>query len=265
MDSQQILSSDYLDLVFQDRNKKYGSYELRKNYNNRAHKALLTVLFICSGLSGILFFHKTKVELPTIINHKPVILADIQSQIILPPEPSHVDPPTTTKVDMQKLTDIKIVKDDKVQPKDEMPTVAELHNQQIGTETINGTGNNTATPSNAISGTGTGIIKEPVVSKPLRYASVMPEFDGELSQYLQAHLKYPALAKENNIQGKVAVEFIVNEDGSISNAVVKKGIGGGCDEEALRVINSMPHWKPGKQNDKTVKVFLVLPIIFQLQ
>jgi len=104
---------------------------------------------------------------------------------------------------------------------------------------------------------------DPPVAKPIRYVEQMPQFD-ELNEYLSTHLRYPEAAKENNMQGRVSVEFVVNEDGSISNARVLKGIGGGCDQEALRVINGMPKWKPGKQNGKAVKVYFVLPIVFVL-
>jgi protein TonB len=93
----------------------------------------------------------------------------------------------------------------------------------------------------------------------------MPQFPGDINSYLSSHLIYPDAARENGIQGPVVVKFVVNEDGTVSNATIVRGIGGGCDEEALRMINSMPRWRPGKQNDLTVKVFFSLSIRFQLQ
>jgi protein TonB len=72
------------------------------------------------------------------------------------------------------------------------------------------------------------------------------------------------MARETHIEGRVTIKFVVNEDGSISNAKVVRAIGGGCEEEALRVINSMPKWKPGKQNGKAVKVYFTLPVNFVL-
>lgn len=96
----------------------------------------------------------------------------------------------------------------------------------------------------------------------------MPEFPGgevAMSKYIQANLEYPQLAVENNIQGRVVVQFIVDERGKITNAaVVSKPLGWGCEEAALKVINSMPHWTPGKQRNKPVKVRFVVPIRFQL-
>jgi protein TonB len=96
----------------------------------------------------------------------------------------------------------------------------------------------------------------------------MPEFPGgtgELYKYLGKSIKYPPLAKESGIQGRVFVNFVVEPNGSISNVKILRGIGGGCDEEAMRVVKSMPSWKPGKQRGKAVRVSYNLPIKFTLQ
>ncbi|HCS22042.1 MAG TPA: energy transducer TonB [Bacteroidetes bacterium] len=96
----------------------------------------------------------------------------------------------------------------------------------------------------------------------------MPSFPGgqdSMTKFIAANLVYPVKAKENNIQGRVLIEFVVDEKGKVTNAKVVKGIGSGCDEEALRIVNSMPNWNPGKQRNKPVKVRFVLPIRFQLQ
>ena len=96
----------------------------------------------------------------------------------------------------------------------------------------------------------------------------MPEFPGgsaKLMEYIQKNIKYPMMARESDIQGRVFVNFVVEPDGSISNVAVLRGIGGGCDEEAVRVVNSMPKWKPGKQRGSAVRVSYTVPIIFKLQ
>ena len=95
-----------------------------------------------------------------------------------------------------------------------------------------------------------------------------PEFPGgtaKLLEYVQKNLKYPMMARESDIQGKVFVGFVVEKDGSISNVKVLRGIGGGCDEEAVRVVQSLPKFKPGKQRGNTVRVAYTLPIVFKLQ
>ena len=96
----------------------------------------------------------------------------------------------------------------------------------------------------------------------------MPEFPGgmgALMKYLAENIKYPSLAKESGIQGRVFINFVVEPDGSISNVKVLRGIGGGCDEEAVRVVKNMPKWKPGMQRGKPVRVSYNLPVKFTLQ
>lgn len=96
----------------------------------------------------------------------------------------------------------------------------------------------------------------------------MPSFpggDAKLLEFLYREIKYPSIALDSRIQGLVVVQFIIDEQGRISNPSVTRGIGGGCDEEAMRVVQSMPKWKPGKQRGRAVKVRYNLPIRFQLR
>lgn len=94
-----------------------------------------------------------------------------------------------------------------------------------------------------------------------------PEFPGgpaKLLEYIQKNLEYPEAARENEIQGRVFVGFIVEEDGSVSNVKILRGIGYGCDEEAIRLVYSLPKFKPGKQRGKPIRVAYTLPIVFKL-
>lgn len=96
----------------------------------------------------------------------------------------------------------------------------------------------------------------------------MPEFPGgmtKLADYLAKNIKYPQMARESGIQGRVFVQFVVEPDGSVSNVAVMRSLGGGCDEEAMRVVKSMPKWKAGKQRGKPVRVSYILPVNFKLQ
>ncbi len=96
----------------------------------------------------------------------------------------------------------------------------------------------------------------------------MPEFPGgmaKLAEYLANNIKYPQMARESGIQGRVFINFVVEPDGHVSNVNVKRSVGGGCDEEALRVVKAMPKWKPGKQRGKAVRVSYNLPVNFKLQ
>ena len=96
----------------------------------------------------------------------------------------------------------------------------------------------------------------------------MPAYPGgeqKLMEFIAKGIKYPQIARETGIQGRVFVGFVVEPDGSVSNVKVLRGIGGGCDEEAMRVVKSMPKWKPGKQRGKAVRVSYMLPVNFKLQ
>ena len=101
----------------------------------------------------------------------------------------------------------------------------------------------------------------------LSICEVMPEFPGgveKFMEFLSGNIKYPETAKDKNISGRVFIQFVIEKDGSVTNVKVMKGIGGGCDEEAVRVVKSMPKWKPGMQDGKPVRVSYNLPIVFKL-
>ena len=96
----------------------------------------------------------------------------------------------------------------------------------------------------------------------------MPEFSGgeqAMMDFVAKNVQYPKEAMEKEISGRVLVGFIVEKDGSISETEIVKGIGGGCDEEAVRVVKAMPKWKPGKQDGKPIRVHFILPLTFKLQ
>ena len=96
----------------------------------------------------------------------------------------------------------------------------------------------------------------------------MPSFPGgmnKLMEYLQNNLRYPQLAKELNIQGRVFLTFVIEKDGSVTDIKLLRGIGGGCDEEAIRVVNNMPKWTPGSQRNRPVRVQFNLPVNFRLE
>jgi protein TonB len=100
-----------------------------------------------------------------------------------------------------------------------------------------------------------------------RYVDILPRAGYNFDKYLVANLRYPEAAKENNIEGRVNVQFVVNEDGAITNAKVvgSKRTGAGCEEEAVRLISAMPKWIPAKLNEKSVKAYYTQPVIFRLE
>ena len=104
--------------------------------------------------------------------------------------------------------------------------------------------------------------------QPFSYVEQMPVFpEGQQAMYkfISDNLQYPEIAKQNGISGQVILQFVVSSDGTIKNAKVMRGIGGGCNEEALRILNAMPKWNPGKHNGRAVPVMFTLPIKFVIQ
>jgi protein TonB len=107
----------------------------------------------------------------------------------------------------------------------------------------------------------------PVEEEIFTVVEAMPEFPGgeaAMYKYLQDHMKYPVMAIESGISGKVYVTFVVEKDGSITDIRLLRGIGGGCDEEAIRVVQNMPNWTPGKQRNIPVRVQFILNVKFTL-
>ena len=113
------------------------------------------------------------------------------------------------------------------------------------------------------------IEEEEVVEQEIfQIVEEMPAYPGgeqKMMEYIAKNIKYPQIARESGIQGRVFVGFVVEPDGSVSNVKIMRGIGGGCDEEAMRVVKAMPKWKPGKQRGKAVRVSYTLPVMFKLQ
>jgi len=109
--------------------------------------------------------------------------------------------------------------------------------------------------------------ENPAEEEIFKIVESMPEFPGGIAamyDFLRKNMKYPKLANEAGISGKVYITFVVEKDGSITDVRVLRGIGGGCDEEALRVVNNMPDWKPGKQRNVPVRVQFILDVNFTL-
>lgn len=112
------------------------------------------------------------------------------------------------------------------------------------------------------------VVEEVVEEEIFQVVEEMPEFPGgmgELMKFLGNNIKYPAVAQENGIQGRVIIQFVVEKDGSVANPVVAKGVDPALDKEALRVVKAMPKWKPGKQRGKAVRVKYTVPVTFRLQ
>lgn len=267
---------DMLDIIFANRNKAYGAYQLRRAYNKYLGRALGI------GLLLIIFFF----ALPIILNavralvpqEKPIdVVAELGPPPDIdpnnpppPPPPPPPTPPPPTRSTVKFVPPV-IKKDEEVQ-EEKPPAVEELieKKEDIGTEDKQG--NDEAPPAIDENPQELQVVEAPKVVEDKTYEMFdiqkPPGFPGgekELLKYLGENIKYPPLARENNIQGTVALTFVVTKDGSVRDVQIVKDIGGGCGKEAVRVVESMPKWNPGEANGHPVKVRFTLPVRFRLE
>jgi protein TonB len=265
-----LYKSEWIDLVFKNRNKSYGAYMLRSESSSITLKALLLTvpvfIFIIAGPSVYKKLNPDK-AVPVETYH-PVTLAEIAPAVkheVKKVELPKVEP-ELKKIKTVKLTaNIAVVKDPVAEP----PTLDDIKEAVIGQ--ISQAGEATKAPAAAIvsSGNGEGTAVPEADNTVYEAGGIdrYPEFEGGMTawaKFIQRNLRYPGLAQENEVQGKVFISFVVEIDGSISDVKVLKGIGSGCDEEAIRVIRKSPKWKAGQQNDRKVRVRYTMPLAFQL-
>jgi protein TonB len=278
MDTNKILQADVLDILFDNRNKAYGAYELRKNYHIRLRRSMmiaatLVMITVSAPIVASMFDKPIVVDLP---NDHPRIIKDIE--VIIPKEPEPKVPeakplepsnPVTTIANTTPIIEAAAAVNDADLP----PTKEELKDAVAGIENKEGEGTDVLDlPIIDHEGEGSGIIpQEPAPNDNQIFDDVdvsqMPEFPGgeeELIRYLAQNIQYPKQALDGNTEGRVLIGFVVNKEGNIDDVKVLRSIGDGCDEEAVRVIHKMPKWKPGKNNGKLVNVFYNLPVTFQL-
>jgi protein TonB len=270
MDISKILKSDYLDILFEGRNKSYGGYELRKKYPTRMRNAAIigiSVIALAVAAPAIASLLKPKEDKKPVAMMKEVTLAEPPpvdpTKPPPPPPPSEPPPPVKPTV---KFTPPVIKKDEEVKEDEKPPDVAELKDASAGVKTQAGDVNGIDPGIVDNPGTGTGVVEAPPPPPEIfSYVEQMPEFSGNLNEYLSKNINYPQMARDAGVSGRVVLKFVVDESGHVGGITVVKGIGSGCDEEAKRVVAAMPPWKPGKSNGKAVKVYYTLPIKFTLQ
>lgn len=262
-----ILNQEWIDVVFSDRNKAYGAYELRKNNGRNTRTALLigVVVFIVAisantiinMIAGFIPKAKEKVKIANVVLSPPPV--DLKK----PPPPPPPEPPKP-KVDQVKFPP-PVVKPDK-EVTEKPPTVEELKVADPGQKNLKGDKNADVVIDEPV-GTSDQKVTEEDPNKIFTSVEQVPEFPGGMEafgKYLGKNIHYPAVARENGTQGRVIVSFVCERDGSLTDIHVVRGIGDGCDEEAVRVLKSSPRWKPGIQNGKPVRVSYSVPIAFTL-
>lgn len=273
-----LSSREWRDLIFEGKNKEFGAYEMRKNSDARHNKAMIVVIIIMA-LAFIL---------PLLVNTMlPKAEANIdeeieQAMVNIETDAAEEEEPEEEleRIEEQKpevlpeevlntvkVTELAIVDDDQVKAEDEIKTQEELQQTETAfgqTDFDKGTDdlNVVREHKDEI------VVEEKKEEKVFTAVEQMPQFPGgeaELMKYISNNIKYPTMAMENNIQGRVVVQFVVTSTGKIGEVKVVRSKDPDLDKEAVRVVKSLPNFIPGKMNGQAVNVWYTLPITFKLQ
>lgn len=277
-----LTRNSWCDLIFEGRNKSYGAYKLRTETGERNVKAIIFIAVLALILI-VGFWAKTRYDEYQLAHQKNESVTEL-SALNQPKKEKKAEVKRKVEVEQQKevVKEVKssikftapvIKKDDEVKPEDEMKTQDELMqtNTAIGALDVKGNSEN-----GQILQVTQRVADEPVKAEPkpevenkvFDVVEQMPSFPGgpsALMKYLADNIKYPVVAQENGVQGRVVVSFVVEKDGSITDVKVVRSVDPSLDREATRVVKSMPKWIPGKQNGSAVRVKYNVPVSFRLQ
>jgi protein TonB len=260
--------SNFSDIVFEQRNKEYGAYALKKLYNKyvslSATGAIIIFSLIVSYPLITAFFIPESNNSIKNENIKVITFENIMTQI-----PNDKNAQQIPKTVLPKTPSVKFVvpkiKPDELASNEVIPTQEELSGKNPGNETIEGNPNGTDVVVEIIELT---LPEDKPVEKVYTWLEEMPLYPGgdiELMKFFSENLVYPEIAKRAGVEGRVILSFVVDKNGNIIDVEVAKSIGAGCDEEAMRVLKIMPHWIPGKQNGNPVFTRINLPVVFKLR
>lgn len=272
----------WVEMVFAGKNKEYGAYQLRKGTSGRNIKALLILVIAAALVGGFLAWkvieQKQAEEQQAYM--EAMQLAELQQQAKKEekkkePAKPKIEPKKEIPVarETQKFTAPVIKKDELVKEENQVKQMDKLDEKvAVGTENKEGTKDRLAEAVRsdiAVAAPPPPPAPKPEVSnKVFDVVEEMPHFPGgaaALQAFLSSNTKYPVVAQENGVQGRVIVSFVVERDGSITDVMVVRSVDPSLDREASRVVRSMPRWSPGKQNGSAVRVKYTVPVVFRLQ
>nr|WP_294725886.1 energy transducer TonB [Prevotella sp.] len=272
----------WVEMVFAGKNKEYGAYQLRKGTSGRNIKALLILVIAAALVGGFLAWkvieQKQAEEQQAYM--EAMELAKLQQQAKKEekkkePVKPKIEPKKEIPVarETQKFTAPVIKKDELVKEENQVKQMDKLDEKvAVGTENKEGTKDRLAEAVRsdiAVAAPPPPPAPKPEVSnKVFDVVEEMPHFPGgpaALQAFLSSNTKYPVVAQENGVQGRVIVSFVVERDGSITDVKVVRSVDPSLDREATRVVKSMPRWSPGKQNGSAVRVKYTVPVVFRLQ
>jgi len=268
-----LTSQKWLDLVFEGKNKSYGAYVLRDDSSNRHIKSLLIVTLFGLGLVYLPNLIKSVIPEKTIVEQVAgVEFIDVNVDQEIPEENQireleNIPPPPLLKETVQ-FTPPVITRDEDVRDEDLMLTQQELTDNQVDISVATVEGVKEGGVDIADLDRHKVVVEEPKKPEIFSHVEVPPSFpggDAELMKWLQSNMNYPVVAAEQGIQGRVILRFVVGPDGTVGNVEVQRSLDPSCDKEAVRVVQRMPKWIPGRQNGNPVFVYYTLPVLFRLQ
>jgi protein TonB len=266
-----IFRSEWLNVVFANRNQAYGAYQLRRDNPRNTNKALII------AVSAFIFLLAT----PTIANWMRHFIpkaddkVDVRVVKLLPPpllEPAKVIPPPVHEAPRPHTTEIRfpppVVRPDPQVHEADPPKETDLIDKNPGQKNLKGDADAPIDLGETHGNSTERNITEAAPSDEIfKAVEINPEYPGgetAFGKFLQKNIHYPSMAKENNIQGKVYVQFVVERDGSLTDIEIVRDPGSGLGDEAKRVLKMSPHWKAGIQNGKPVRVQYTVPVNFTL-
>ena len=276
MEANKILNTDFLDLLFENRNKNYGAYELRRSYTKRLTTALIATALGVGAIAGAAILKsqfKSDID-PDAVKISEVTIQDIKQEEKKPDEPPPPPPPPPPKaapppkIEMKAFTPPKIVKDEDV--KEPPPAVEELKDTKIGAinqEGIKDIG--IVTPPASVDG-GKGLVEvtKPVEKEPEIFTKVEvdAQYPGNWRSFLERNLDGQVAVDNGAAPGNytVIIQFVVDVAGNVSDIKALTSHGSGMEQEAMRVIKKSNKWKPAIQNGREVKAYRKQPITFQV-
>ncbi len=272
-----LIDNGWVDLVFEGKNHAYGAYQLRKNTGARNLKAIIAMFLGFAIIAAIVI---AKVSFDKYMASRNVAI-DTDVELTQLAEKKEIkqekkdDMEDVSKVEVERVkssvafTVPEIKKDEEVKEDQETKSQDELSetNTAIGAFTVEGN-DETAEVKHVEEKIAEPEPPKEEETKVFDVVEQMPSFPGgpaALMQYLSSNIKYPVVAEENGVQGRVVCTFVVEKDGSITDVRVVKSVDPSLDKEAMRVVKSMPKWIPGKQNGSAVRVKYTVPVTFRLQ
>ena len=272
-----LIDNSWVELVFENKNKAYGAYQLRKETGKRNVKAMIIVF---ATIAAIIVAAWAKVAIENAMPKKVAIETDVELSKLAQKKEAKVERKEPVKVEMEqkvvekvkssvKFTAPEIKKDEDVKPEDELKSQDDLAKTNTAIGSFDVKGNDEA--EGEVLKAKEVIAEEKPKEEETKVFDVveqMPQFPGgqqALFEYLSKNIKYPVIAEENGVQGRVIVTFVVERDGSITDVKVVKSVDPSLDKKAQRVVKAMPHWIPGKQNGSAVRVKYTVPVTFRLQ